>query len=350
MKRIFLLLLIAINFQLLTINSFAQDIHFSQTYMTPLELNPANAGTEYDVRGILNYRTQWSSVSTAPFVTMMAAYDMNFKKASSKTGYFAGGIFLFKDKAGDSKMNQTNANLAVAYHVNLDDKNTLGLGVQGGYFQRKVDLNNLKWGNQYDGFNYNAQISTGESIGNYAVAAPDFASGLTWTYRKGERYMTGNNQVLIIAGLSIQHINKPKTEYQAIIDDPLYYRWVGHTTGIIGIPNTKISILPSAVFLHQGSLNEVLVGANFAYRFKEASKYTGNLKGGTIGFGAEYRLNDAFIITSYLEIANYTIGFSYDLNTSNLSNASKSNGGFEISLRYVHPSPFSQGRSASRFK
>ncbi len=350
MKKILLLLLITVNLQLLTINSFAQDIHFSQTYMTPLELNPANAGTEYDVRGILNYRTQWSSVSTQPFVTMMAAYDMNFKKSSSKIGYFAGGIFLFKDKAGDSKMNQTNANLAIAYHVNLDDKNTLGLGIQGGYFQRNVDLNTLKWGNQYDGFNYNSQISTGESIGNYSVAAPDFASGLTWTYRKGERYMSGNNQLLIISGLSIQHINKPKIEYRSIVNDPFYYRWVGHATAIIGIPNTKISILPSAVYLHQGSLNEILVGTNFSYRFKEASKYTGNLKGGTIGMGVEYRLQDAFIITSFIEIANYSIGLSYDLNTSSLSGASKNNGGFEIALRYVHPSPFSKGRSASRFK
>ena len=57
----------------------AQDIHFSQANMTPLLINPANAGSEYTIRGILNYRSQWGSVSS-PFVSMMAAYDMNFKK------------------------------------------------------------------------------------------------------------------------------------------------------------------------------------------------------------------------------------------------------------------------------
>ena len=107
----------------LTKFGFSQDVHFSQTYMTPLELNPANVGTEYDIRGILNYRTQWSSVSSEPFVTMMAGYDMNFNKSTQKTGYFAGGIFLFNDKAGDSKMNQTNVNLCIAYHVNLNENN-----------------------------------------------------------------------------------------------------------------------------------------------------------------------------------------------------------------------------------
>ena len=345
MKKLAIIILLMI-----TKFGFSQDIHFSQTYMTPLELNPANAGSEYDIRGILNYRTQWNTVSTEPFVTMMAGYDMNFKSSNQKIGYFAGGIFLFNDQAGDSKMNQTNVNVAVAYHVNLNDHNTLGLGLQGGYFQRSIDYSNLKWGSQYDGLQYDSQLETGETGGQFSVSAPDFSSGLTWTFRKGERYMTGNDQVLIISGVSIQHINKPQTEYQAIVDDPLYYRWVGHTTGIIGIPNSPFSILPSAVYLHQGSLREIMVGANFAYKFKEASKYTGNLKGGTIGFGAEYRLQDAFIITSFLEIANYTIGVSYDLNTSNLSNASNSFGAFEVALRYVHPSPFSKGKSASRFR
>ena len=346
MKRITIIFIVII----VTKIGFSQDIHFSQTYMTPLELNPANAGTEFDMRAILNYRTQWSSVSSAPYVTMMAGYDMNFNKSSQKTGYFAGGIFFYNDKAGDSEMSQTNANLCVAYHVNLDDNNTLGLGVQGGYFQRSINYSSLKWGSQYDGYQYDSQLSTGETESDLSVGAPDFSSGLTWTYRKGERYMTGNDQLLLISGVSIQHINKPKTELRAIVDDPLYYRWVGHITGIIGIPNSPMSILPSAVYLYQGSLSEIMLGANIGYRFKEASKYTGNLKGGTIGIGAQYRLKDAFIITSFIEISNYTLGVSYDLNTSDLSNASKSFGAFEVALRYVYPNPFSSGRSSARFK
>ncbi len=329
-----------------------QDIHFSQAYMTPLELNPANAGTEYDIRGILNYRTQWNSVSSEPFVTMMAGYDMNFNKSNTRTGYFAGGIFLFNDKAGDSKMTQNTANLAIAYHVNLNQKNTLGLGVQGGYFQKSIDYSSLKWGTQYDGMQYDSQLSNGETAtGGLSVGAADFAGGLTWTYRKGaERYMTANDQFLLIAGVSLQHINKPKTQLQAVVDDPLYYRWVGHVTGIIGVPNSKMSILPSAVYLQQGSLRQFMVGTNFGYKFKESSKYTGNLKGGTVGIGVEYRMQDAFILTSFLEIANYTIGLSYDLNTSSLSDASNSFGAFEVALRYVSPSPFSKGKSRSRFR
>lgn len=348
MKRILLIVLI-VNVQLIVNNCQAQDIHFSQTYFTPLELNPANAGAEFDLRAGLNYRTQWGSV-TEPFVTMMAGYDMNFKSSKPKVGYFAGGINVFNDKAGDSKMNQTQANLAVAYHLYLNDKNTLGAGIQGGYFQRAINMSSLTWGSQYDGQKYDSQIASGESVDVTSVKAIDFSSGLTWTYRKGERYMSGNDQVLLIGGLSLQHINNPKTEYNNIKDDPLYYRWIGHFHGIIGVPNSPISFLPAVVYLHQGSLSEVLVGANFAYKFKEASKYTGNMKGGAIGIGGQYRLKDSFIITSFVELANYTIGVSYDLNTSDLSSASNNFGAFEVALRYVYPSPFGGSKSSARFR
>ena len=58
MKRILLIVLI-VNVHLIVNNCQAQDIHFSQTYFTPLELNPANAGAEFDLRAGLNYRTRW---------------------------------------------------------------------------------------------------------------------------------------------------------------------------------------------------------------------------------------------------------------------------------------------------
>lgn len=328
----------------------AQDIHFSQVYMTPMELNPANAGTEYNIRAILNYRTQWSSVTT-PYVSMMGSYDMNFKKRASKTGFWAGGIFFYNDKAGDSKLTQNHANLAMAYHVYLNDKSTLGVGAQAGYLQRSTSTDNLQWGSQYDGYAYNPNLSTGENLsGTYVVGAPDFATGLTYTYRNGEKYMTGNNQLLVIAGLSVQHLNKPQYDYQNIVNDPLYYRWVGHVNTMIGIPNSSVSLAPNLVYLHQGSLNEILAGTNFIYKIKESSKYTGNMKGASAGIGVFYRVKDAFVVTGILEIANYTFGVSYDLNTSDLNQASKSYGAFEISLRYAYPNPFGSSKARARFK
>ena len=55
----------------------AQDIHFSQFYMSPLNLNPALTGVmNCNVRLVANYRNQWASVlKSNAFKTYSVSYD-----------------------------------------------------------------------------------------------------------------------------------------------------------------------------------------------------------------------------------------------------------------------------------
>ncbi len=336
---------------LLAINGFSQDIHLAQTNMTPLLINPANAGAEYTMRGILNYRNQWSSVGE-PFTTMMASYDMNFKKklASKKNfGYFGGGLFVFKDQAGDSHLKTTQVNLSVDYHVNLDEKNTLGLGIQGGYFQRSADINSLTWGAQFDGYQQNSSYATGEgtNFNGFSFGSTDYTSGLVWTYRNDENYNSGN-KLFLTSGISVNHLTKPDFETKNIVPDRLNYRFIWFGSATIGI-NPNISVLPYLMYSKQGSIYEAMFGSDVLYLFKQASKYTNNVKGMAIGGGAYYRWNDAIILALITQYANYTFEFSYDINTSSLRNASGGKGAFEFSLRYVYPNPFGGAKSKSRF-
>ena len=111
---------------------FAQDIHFSQFYMSPLTQNPAMVGASYDLEAIINYKDQWKSIGT-PYKTVAASYDMKFQKKKVTQGFFAGGINLFNDKAGDAKMGITQVNLDLGYHLHLSDYNTIGAGLQAGF-------------------------------------------------------------------------------------------------------------------------------------------------------------------------------------------------------------------------
>lgn len=315
--------------------------------MTPLLVNPANAGSQYTMRGILNYRTQWGSVSE-PYVTMMAAYDMNFKKANSKTGYFAGGLFVYNDKAGASEMKTTQVNLSLAYHLNLNEKHTLGIGAQGGYFQRSANISKLTWGSQFDGYQYNESLGTGESpdFNGISFGSTDYTAGLLWTFRNEEKYFSGNN-VYLSSGISFHHLSKPDIESQGLTPDELHYRYIWHANGIIGV-SEKLSVQPYLYYSKQGPINEIMFGSDVLYKLKQERGLLDE-KGMAIGGGLYYRWNDAFIPSLIIQYANYTFGFTYDINTSSLNNATNKNGGFEISLRYVYPNPFSKNKSSARF-
>lgn len=342
LKILFIIAILSLKLQ-------AQDIHLSQTHMTPLLVNPANAGSEYTMRGILNYRSQWGSV-TNPFNTMMASFDMQFKpKKENKIGYFAAGIYFFNDEAGESETKTTQVNLSGAYHVRVNQKNTLGLGVQGGYFQRSSKIANLKWGSQFDGFQYNSTFDSNEANGanKLSFGTTDFTSGLVWTYRNDEKYLSGK-KLLINAGLSMHHLTKPKVEFQNIFPDQLHYRWIAHANAIVGL-NPKVTLLPYGFYSRQGAINEIMFGSNVLYKFKEESKYTQNVKGMAVGGGLFYRWNDAIVAMIAFEFDHYNITFSYDINTSSLNDASGKQGAYEIALRYVYPNPFGGVKSKARF-
>jgi len=60
-------------------------------------------------------------------------------------------------------------------------------------------------------------------------------------------------------------------------------------------------------------------------------------------------LQDAAIAVIKFEYANYAIGFSYDINMSQLKTVTNTRGGFEISLRFISPGAFGRSSSKSKF-
>jgi hypothetical protein len=82
-------------------SSTAQDLHFSNWNMSPLNLNPANAGMfDGDGRLIFNYRNQWKSVPV-PYNTFSFGADFNLKKSLIKNTDEAVGIIFNHDASGD---------------------------------------------------------------------------------------------------------------------------------------------------------------------------------------------------------------------------------------------------------
>ncbi len=313
---------------------FAQDIHFSQASNSPLTLNPALTGASGVAQAIVNYRTQWRSVAT-PYNTMAASFEMRLNEGSRrKKGIFAMGVNFYKDQAGDLKLTTTNANLNMAYHLIIDKKSTIGCGIYGGFGQRSITTSTGKWASQFNGDYYDANLQSGESVFADKINYFDVGTGFVYTYKGSENYMTSNNQKDFNIGFAVYHLNRPDYSFMSANNEQLYMRFSGFANAIIGISNTRNSLMPAIYFQRQRTATEFLFGTYWRYRIQEASKVTGFNKGSYLSLGAFYRTNDAFVAKVLFEMMDYSVGFAYDINVSSLANVSKTKGGFEIFLKY----------------
>ena len=313
---------------------FAQDIHFSQASNSPLTLNPALTGASGVAQAIVNYRTQWRSVAT-PYNTMAASFEMRLNEGSRrKKGIFAMGVNFYKDQAGDLKLTTTNANLNMAYHLIIDKKSTIGCGIYGGFGQRSITTSTGKWASQFNGDYYDANLQSGESVFADKINYFDVGTGFVYTYKGSENYMTSNNQKDFNIGFAVYHLNRPDYSFMSANNEQLYMRFSGFANAIIGISNTRNSLMPAIYFQRQRTATEFLFGTYWRYRIQEASKVTGFNKGSYLSLGAFYRTNDAFVAKVLFEMMDYSVGFAYDINVSSLTRVSRAKGGFELFLKY----------------
>jgi type IX secretion system PorP/SprF family membrane protein len=159
-------------------------------------------------------------------------------------------------------------------------------------------------------------------------------AGLHYQYGKRERYLSANDQVRFNAGFSAAHLLRPEASFYGS-GEKLAMRFTGYANALFGLGNSNISLAPSVLYSGQGKQKEILAGAAFRYSLKEDSRHTGFEHASAFWLGLQYRMKDAFIPSILYEKGNLAFGISYDINTSDLDAASKSNGGMEVSIRFM---------------
>lgn len=330
----------------------AQDIHFSQFYMNPLQQNPAMAGAVYGLEANINYKDQWRAIG-APYKTFALGYHMRYEKKRSQNGFLAGGLNFFNDKAGDSKMGTNHGGLTLAYHVKADNYNRIGAGVNVGYFQRSIDYSNLQWATQFDGTAYNSALPGGLAPGQASFTRMDVGAGVSWVYNNtgGDIKVTDNHDLNFNAGVAVMHLNRPKFSFVGT-DERLPMKVVVHGNGVISLgESSKMALCPGFMYYRQGPAQEIYVGTLLRYLLSQDSKFTGFKNGAAMYWGAYLRTRDAVTAKFILEYAGWGFGVSYDFNVSTLQAASNTRGGLELSLRFVAPNPFMKtyGANHSRY-
>ena len=124
---------------------YGQDIHFSQFYFSPLNLNPAQTGFFNGTQRLaLNYRNQWKLAAGGfPYVTYSASFDMHIlDNAMTSADIMGVGIIAFSDKAGTGHLAKQGVLASLAYNRDLTGHGVhiVGVGIQGGIVQMESSL------------------------------------------------------------------------------------------------------------------------------------------------------------------------------------------------------------------
>ena len=330
----------------------AQDIHFSQFYSSPLNLNPALTGVmNCNTRVVANFRNQWSQVLTGDaYNTYSVSYDQ--KIAVGRSDFFGIGGTFWGDRAGELNFGSTSGRVSFSYSKKMGgyrkSAHYLVFGADAGILQRRVDFTNARWPSQHDGNGGFDATLAGPDIQqfNNDLLRADVSAGLVWFSVLDER-----NSYYV--GLALHHLNQPDVSFFSDnqITATLTSRFTLHAGGEFEL-NRDISIVPGIVYMSQGRHLEINFGTSFRFNLGSITD------GQSWQLGAWYRIgnkvdggihSDALILSTRFDYGNYGIGFSYDVTVSGLRQAGSANGAFEFSINYLICGPEKRSVYCPRF-
>lgn len=317
----------------------AQDIHFSQFYLSPLNLNPAMTGVmNCNVRLVANYRNQWASVlKSNAYSTYSVSYDQRI--AVGRYDYFGVGATFWGDQAGEANFETMTGKISGSYAKRMGggrkEAHYLVVGAEAGVAQRSLDFLKLRWGTQHDGEGGydNTAPSLEDGLDNDQFLFADMAAGLMWFSVFDE-----NNNLFI--GGAYHHLNRANQSFYENSRDDLYSRFTIHAGGEFEI-SPRFGLVPGVITMFQGPSFQVNSGTSFKFLLGSGRGRFSNYQAFQIGTWVRVSnkvetgvLTDAVILSTRFDYNQFSLGFSYDVNVSALKPASSNNGAFEFALVY----------------
>jgi type IX secretion system PorP/SprF family membrane protein len=319
MQKIYFLLF----FIIITTTAKTQDLHFSQFYNSPSNVNPALTGVyPQDIRLIANLRSQWFSVPV-PYTTFSMAYDQKIlNDGRLGNNILSGGIILNYDKAGDAAMQTTQIGGLIAYTQQLSERHFLSGGFRVLVAQRRFDIAKLTFDKQFVDGTFIATASTGEDFDNFNYSYVDIGTGINWLFQISQR-------MKFHFGVAAMHLNQPQASFFENPDLRQSRRWNLHLDATVQLAD-KIDLMPAAIFSMQGTQQERLFGSGIRYHLDQRFA-----REKSIIIGTWYRMNDAAITSFGVSYPTWQAAVSYDFNTSEFANATNGVGSVEFSFIYT---------------
>ncbi len=307
---------------LLTFNALrAQDIHFTQYYMAPTNLNPGMIGNfegTLRIGGI--YRDQWRSVlNSNRYGTPSAFVDAPIIRGFRKRDWIGVGLTFVSDKVGSGALKTTVGKLGAAYHLGLDKKGNshISIGADYGKTSRRVN----------DNFNFEDELTMG-----FPSSADDQRLGQSnkadWTDISAGVMLTSklNKRMDFNIGFSMFHLGKPN--YGILNNtEKIPQRSVLHGQFNVALTD-RWTVSPAFLYQTMGGADEINLQGLAGYLINPEKEIRVNV-------GVGYRFRDAINALAGIQYKDLRVGLAYDVNTSDLTSATNGRGGFEIAANYI---------------
>ncbi len=287
---------------------FSQDLTFSQFYEAPLLRNPALAGIfNGDIRVKANYRSQWASV-TVPYNTtaVSAEYKMPLNNAASDWMTF--GLQVTNDVAGSIKLRKTSLLPVISFNKSLSQENDsyLSIAFIGGPTSTQFNPSKLS---TYTDATLDPALANASGYTYW-----DMGAGLTYSSNYGD-------EIRYYVGAAMYHINNPKLNYAAgNTDASILGRKLAINGGITAQTSDNNKIIGYVDYFKQDANEQFLAG--MLYGIELNKRYEDDKTLG-LNLGAMFRWNDAIIPVVNLDIYDWSVGLSYDVNISRLNTYSQ---------------------------
>lgn len=304
-----------------------QDEHLTLFHRAPLHYNPALTGiSQYETRAGLNYRSQWASIDKA-FSTMSAYADRSMEFGFDRV---AAGIILMNDRSGLRRLNASKVKIAGAYHKRLG-KHYLSAGIQPGLIYQSINDPTLP--DNYD-------PATGDFVqtnldGQWVNPLLfDLGAGMTYQY-KADDWQVG-------LGQSALHLTQPNLTF---LDDPdarLSMRHVTYSWARWSV-SPHSSVHPRLLYMTQNQATEGMFSVSYDHEIYGELYDAATVSGG-VALRNNFKGYDGRNLSKSLDVIsilfgvgweNYRLDMSYDLNTTDLHEATQYRGAFELALTYM---------------
>lgn len=320
-----------------------QDPVFSQITSHPLLANPAFAGLyNGEIRASIQFKSQ-SDLPSLSYKNQQSAFgiDTRYKAGSQDFWTLQGLISSFK--IGDPSFVNQKVSLGGGY-LKLLKAGRYGKGTQYLSFAFQVGLqqtllsSNTWFSNQYDPNigGVNTTLPSGEPNGaKYSSSfSPDLNAGVIWSNSWSKN--TG-----IYAGVSMFHINEPKTGFIPNADTRIERK----TTLIAGGEWTlseNIHVLPVIYYHLQAQHQRISLGTPFRFNPREWNDQAlragiwihGNQSDNGKWFFGEITFQTIF------ELKNIQLGLAYSIGQKPLQTSSFSRNSFEINFTWIKPADY----------